>query len=213
MDYKELLYRLAFEEHEIWIKHNKELLSLYNDSPRREDKVTISGEAYLNITKHFLERFEEWPEEYRREIIEAVYKMYNILINSNITNRWNISENDLLRSLCESEQNRRKSWLSYEEGATYADFSKESYLKYWPEEMATPFDKLSLGLQYWDLDEVRKRLDLIMSSAKINQEEIDMINNSLKELMDKRNPNPSTGGTYAMYDTFEEGVKPPQFSA
>ena len=63
---------------------------------------------------------------------------------------------ELKNALAKSEHERRKSWFEYQPGNEKATFSKDSYEKYWPEEMQTPFSKLSLGLQYWDLEEVRK---------------------------------------------------------
>ena len=207
MNYKELLYKLAFEEHEIWIKHIKELMGYYKPSLTKEDKVEIGSEDYAELTKYFLTKYEEWPLEYRQKMIDAVSNMYNILIENDIPSCLRISKEELLRLLCESEQNRRKSWLSFEEGVTSAEFSKESYQKYWPEEMATSFDKLSLGLQYWDLDEVKKRLALIMAAAKIDLETKRAIEKDLQELMSVRNPEPSTGGSYDMYNAFEDDLK------
>ena len=74
--------------------------------------------------------------------------------------------------------------------------------------MQTPFSKLSLGLQYWDLEEVRKRFSFIYAAwekRKITPTQEDYfatILNELSSMMEMRNPDTN----YNIYNRFEQDL-------
>lgn len=140
--------------------------------------------------------------------------MANIMIGNNLDTRLGISQEDIQLAFARSEHLRRKSWFDYKQGNSKATFSKESFKKYWPEEMKTPFSKLSLGLQYWDFNEVRKRFEMIREIQQrrgVTEEQRNYLNSLLCELnviMQVRNPEPSIGGSYDMYSMYERDLIP-----
>lgn len=138
--------------------------------------------------------------------------MVGIMTESNLDTKIGITQEELQMALGRSEHLRRKSWFDYEQGNLKATFSKESFEKYWPEEMKTPFSKLSLGLQYWDLNEVRKRLEIIkeiQQNREVTEEQkeyLDALVYELNLIMQIRNPEPSMGGSYDMYNKYEKDL-------
>ena len=76
--------------------------------------------------------------------------------------------------------------------------------------MQTPFSKLSLGLQYWDLEEVRKRFSFIYAACdkrKMTSPQEDYFATILNELdlmMEMRNPDTN----HNMYNRFEQDLIP-----
>ena len=134
--------------------------------------------------------------------------MYNIVIELKLDDILDLSTEELKNALAKSEHERRKSWFEYQPGNEKATFSKDSYEKYWPEEMQTPFSKLSLGLQYWDLEEVRKRFSFIYAACdkrKITPTQEDYfatILNELSSMMEMRNPDTN----YNIYNRFEQDL-------
>ena len=138
--------------------------------------------------------------------------MYNIIIELKLDEKLDLTTEELKNALAKSEHERRKSWFEYQPGNKKAIFSKDSYEKYWPEEMQTPFNKLSLGLQYWDLEEVRKRFSFIYTAcdkSKITSTQEDYFTTILNELnlmMEMRNPDTN----YNMYNKFEQDLITPE---
>ena len=182
---KEIIYNMAIEEHNIWILHNQELMPLYEPDQERLDKVAITGENFKQVTKDLDKPYEETKEEYKKTLITSINTMYNIVIELKLDDILGLSTEELKNALAKSEHERRKSWFEYQPGNEKATFSKDSYEKYWPEEMQTPFSKLSLGLQYWDLEEVRKRFSFIHAAydkRKITPTQEDYFATILNEL-------------------------------
>ena len=209
---KEIIYNMAVEEHNIWILHNKKLMPLYEPDQEKLDKVAITGENFKQATKYLDKSYEETPEEYKKTLISYINTMYNIIIELKLDEKLDLTTEELKNALAKSEHERRKSWFEYQPGNKKAIFSKDSYEKYWPEEMQTPFNKLSLGLQYWDLEEVRKRLSFIYTAcdkSKITSTQEDYFTTILNELnlmMEMRNPDTN----YNMYNKFEQDLITPE---
>ncbi len=208
---KEIIYNMAIEEHNIWILHNQELMPLYEPDQERLDKIAITGENFKQVTKDLDKPYEETKEEYKKTLITSINVMYNIVIELKLDDILGLSTEELKNALAKSEHERRKSWFEYQPGNEKATFSKDSYEKYWPEEMQTPFSKLSLGLQYWDLEEVRKRFSFIYAACdkrKITPTQEDYfatILNELSLMMEMRNPDTN----YNMYNRFEQDLISP----
>lgn len=205
---KEFIYNMAVEEHNIWILHNNELMALYEPDQERLDKVAITGENFKQATKYLDKSYEETKEEYKNALISYINTMYNIVIELKLDEKLGLTTEELKNALAKSEHERRKSWFEYQPGNEKATFSKDSYEKYWPEEMQTPFSKLSLGLQYWDLEEVRKRFSFIYAAcdkSKITPTQEDyfaIILNELNLMMEIRNPDTNDN----MYNSFEQDL-------
>ena len=209
---REVIYDAGVEEHNIWILHNRELMPLYESDSERQDKVAIAGENFKKVTMYFDRKYDDIPDEYKRELQDSTNQMYNIMMKLNLDEKLGLSTTEIKESLARSELSRRKSWFDYEQGNVKATFSRESYEKYWEEEMQTPFSDLSLGLQYWDLDEVRKRFMFIYEACVKNnmtgdqEDYIVTILSQLSQMMEVRNPEPSKGGSYDMYNKFESDL-------
>lgn len=207
---KEFIYNMAVEEHNIWILHNNELMALYEPDQERLDKVAITGENFKQATKYLDKSYEETSEEYKNALISYINTMYNIVIELKLDEKLGLTTEELKDALAKSEHERRKSWFEYQPGNEKATFSKDSYEKYWPEEMQTPFSKLSLGLQYWDLEEVRKRFSFIYAACdkrKMTSPQEDYFATILNELdlmMEMRNPDTN----HNMYNRFEQDLIP-----
>ena len=209
---RKVIYDAGVEEHNIWTLHNRELMPLYELDSERQDKVAIVGENFKKVTMYFDRKYDNTPDEYKRELKYSTNQMYNIMMKLNLDEKLGLSTNEIKEALARSEHSRRKSWFDYEPGNQKATFSRDSYEKYWKEEMQTPFSDLSLGLQYWDLDEVRKRFMFFYESCVKNkmtvaqEDYIAIILSQLNQMMEVRNPEPSKGGSYDMYNKFENDL-------
>lgn len=209
---RKIIYDAGVEEHNIWILHNRELMPLYEPDSERQDKVVIAGENFKKVTMYFDRKYDDIPDEYKRELKASTNQMYDIMMGLNLDEKLGLSTDEVKDVLAKSEFSRRKSWFDYEQGNEKATFSRDSYEKYWKEEMQTPFSDLSLGLQYWDLDEVRKRFMFIYEACVKNkmtdgqEDYIVTILSQLNQMMEVRNPDPSKGGSYDMYNKFESDL-------
>lgn len=205
---QKIIYNMAIEEHNIWILHNKELMPLYEPDEERTDKVAIAGENFKQVTKYLDMPYEETSQEYKQALMASTNTMYNLATELHLDEKLGLSNEELKQALAKSEHARRISWLEYQPGNKKAVFSKDSYEKYWPEEMKTSFSELSLGLQYWDLEEVRKRFSFIYAAcdkSKISESQEDYfvtILDSLNTMMESRNPDTHDN----MYGKFEKDL-------
>lgn len=68
----EMLYKLGDEEHEIWIKHNRELIPSYENDPQMSDKVAILGENFKRVTEYLDKEYDETPDDYKRKILNYI---------------------------------------------------------------------------------------------------------------------------------------------
>lgn len=69
---QEMLYKMGDEEHEIWIKHNKELMPFYENDSQMSHKVAILGENFKRETEHLDKEYDETPAEYKRKIFNYI---------------------------------------------------------------------------------------------------------------------------------------------
>ena len=186
---QKMLYELADEQHNIWARVQEgEIISLYKPDPENDQRICIEGDDFRKVTQYHDLEFNDTPDAYKNRIITSMLSTYYIMKRYGLIDKLELAPN-IKMLLGESEHKRRISWIESENGRSDKTSTKKSYLKTWREQIDTPFSELSLGLQYWDFDEVKKMLYLLGKNLKseTNLEYFISVLNELKNMMQVRN--------------------------
>lgn len=186
---QQMLYELAYEQHTIWARVQEgEIISLYKPDPEDEQRICIEGDDFRKVTQYHDLEFNDTPDDYKNRIIASMLSTYYIMKRYGLIEKLELDSN-IKTLLGESEHKRRISWIEAENGRSDRTSTKKSYLKTWREQSDTPFSDLTLGLQYWDFDEVKKMLKLLGRNLKSKNGIEYLINvlNELSKMMQVRN--------------------------
>ena len=188
---QKMLYELADEQHTIWAKVQEgEIISLYKPDPENEQRICIEGDDFRKVTQYHDLEFNDTPDDYKNRIIASMLSTYYIMKRYGLIGKLGLDSN-IKMLLGQSEHERRKSWIEAEKGRNDRTSTKKSYLETWREQIDTPFNELTLGLQFWDFDEVQKMLRLLGKNVKSKNgiKYLESVIEELKKLMQVRDYN------------------------
>ncbi len=155
-DKSQIIDELASYEHKKWSECQDRIH--WTGKQNKDGSIEISEQNIKQMQRYINLDYEQADDIYIKEITKAVLETFYIMQENNMINQLGISDEKLLLILGRTEYNRRNNWNKYMLSLCNIQDGKyvipAERVKWWEEEIITPYEKLSEKLKEYDRVEV-----------------------------------------------------------